>query len=67
MAAKKPDKAKAVAAAVEEDLNEPEPPQPSRVGGIVIGPEERKVLEGDVDSRLAALLKDHQASGARPK
>jgi len=24
-------------------------------------------LQGDIDSRMAALLKDHQAMGARPK
>ena len=36
-------------------------------GGIAISPEEQKVLDGSIDSRMKALLKDHQAMGARPK
>lgn len=35
------------------------------VGGIVA--EDIEVLEGDIDSRMKALLKDHQKMGARPK
>lgn len=34
------------------------------VGGIVANTE---VLGKDIDTRMAALLKDHQAMGARPK
>lgn len=36
-------------------------------GGITIDPKDAEVLEGDIDSRMAALLKDHQDMGARPK
>ena len=35
------------------------------VGGIAA--EDLEVLEGDIDSRMAALLKDHQRMGVRPK
>jgi hypothetical protein len=34
--------------------------------GVDIPPAERKVLQGTIDERMAALLKDHQAMGARP-
>ena len=34
-------------------------------GGITISPEDAKVLEGDIDSRMKALLKDHKEMGAR--
>ena len=30
-------------------------------------PTPAEVLSGDIDSRMAALLKDHQRMGARPK
>lgn len=36
-------------------------------GGITIDQKDAEVLEGDIDSRMAALLKDHQDMGARPK
>lgn len=35
------------------------------VGGIK--PDAAAVLSGDIDSRMKALLKDHQDMGARPK
>ena len=41
------------------------PDQPA--GGITIDEKDAEVLEGDIDSRMAALLKDHVAMGARPK
>lgn len=41
------------------------PDQPA--GGITIDQKDAEVLEGDIDSRMAALLKDHQDMGARPK
>lgn len=34
-------------------------------GGIAISPEDAAVLAGDIDSRMAALLKDHKAMGVR--
>lgn len=40
------------------------PDQPA--GGIAISPENAAVLEGDIDSRMKALLKDHKSMGARP-
>jgi hypothetical protein len=39
------------------------PDQPA--GGIAA--DDLAVLEGDIDSRMAALLKDHQEMGSRPK
>lgn len=50
----------------------PEAPKPAAepeprivpVGGIVADTE---VLGKDIDARMAALLKDHQRMGARPK
>ncbi len=36
----------------------PEPPEPAA---------DTDVLSKDIDTRMAALLKDHQAMGARPK
>jgi hypothetical protein len=35
------------------------------VGGIAA--EDLEVLEGSIDDRMAALLKDHQEMGVRPK
>ena len=35
--------------------------------GVDILPADRAVLDKDIDSRMKALLKDHQAMGARPK
>ena len=44
------------------------PPQRSDVvGGVTIGPKELETLNQPIDDRMAALLKDHQAMGARPK
>ena len=45
-----------------------DPERESRIvqpGGIHA--DDLEVLEGDIDSRLDALLKDHQDMGARPK
>ena len=39
--------------------------RPMPAGGIAT--EDLTVLEGDIDSRMKALLKDHQDMGARPK
>lgn len=45
------------------------PEQPKRnvepQSAATIAPKEAEVLSGDIDSRMAALLKDHQAMGAR--
>jgi hypothetical protein len=49
--------AKAVAKSVE--------PVESNVGGIAAA--DLDVLDGSIDSRMKALLKDHQKMGARPK
>jgi hypothetical protein len=35
--------------------------------GVDIPPAEREVLQGSIDDRMAALLKDHQEMGVRPK
>lgn len=35
--------------------------------GVDILPADREVLDKDIDARMKALLKDHQAMGARPK
>ena len=56
--------AKKTAPKKEEQAPEPAPAD-APVGGIAA--EDLHVLEGDVDSRMAALLKDHQKMGARPK
>jgi len=36
-------------------------------GGIAISEEDAETLEKPIDDRMAALLKDHQRMGARPK
>lgn len=58
MAKKEPTKTEAVGA-------EPAPGE-TRTGVDVI-PADREVLGKDIDARMAALLKDHQRMGARPK
>jgi hypothetical protein len=35
--------------------------------GVDILPADREVLNGTIDERMAALLKDHQEMGVRPK
>ena len=47
---------------------EPAEPEPGTTRtGVDILPADREVLDKDIDSRMKALLKDHQAMGARPK
>jgi len=43
------------------------PPQDRQRSDAVADAETLAPLRGDIDSRMAALLKDHQAMGARPK
>jgi hypothetical protein len=46
----------------------PEAPEPGTTRtGVDILPADRAVLDKDIDTRMKALLKDHQAMGARPK
>ena len=59
MATKKPTKDEAVNA-------EPAEPGTTRTG-VDILPADREVLDKGIDARMKALLKDHQAMGARPK
>lgn len=42
-------------------------PHETTRSGVDIIPADREVLNKDIDARMAALLKDHQAMGARPK
>jgi len=49
--------------AVEREI----PPQDRQRSDAVADVKTLLPLRGDIDSRLAALLKDHQAMGARPK
>jgi hypothetical protein len=49
-------------------VSESEAPEPGTTRtGVDIPPADRAVLQQDIDSRMAALLKDHQAMGVRPK
>ena len=45
----------------------PPEPEPRLVPPGGFGDQDLSALEGDIDSRMKALLKDHQAMGARPK
>lgn len=67
MATKK--KAAPEAATDTEDRgNQPIGPDPFTTrSGVDILPADREVLQGSIDERMAALLKDHQEMGARPK
>ena len=62
MAKKKADEAETTEA-VESTL-----PEPGTIRtGVDILPADRAVLQEDIDTRMAALLKDHQEMGVRPK
>lgn len=59
MATKKPTK---------DEAAEPAAPEPGTTRtGVDILPADREVLDKGIDARMKALLKDHQAMGARPK
>lgn len=65
MAAKKP---KTKAAEVAPPASEPVVQRESTsvpAGGIAISEKDAAVLSGDIDSRMKALLKDHEEMGAR--
>ncbi len=47
--------------------SEPTAAQDRQRSDAVADAETLAPLQGDIDSRMAALLKDHQAMGARPK
>lgn len=51
-----------------KDTEASEAPAPGTVRtGVDILPADREVLDGTIDERMAALLKDHQRMGSRPR
>lgn len=56
------------AVASEDRGNQPIRPDPFTTrSGVDMLPADREVLQGTIDERMAALLKDHQEMGVRPK
>jgi hypothetical protein len=49
----------------DEEVMAPEPGTTRT--GVDILPADREILNQSIDDRMAALLKDHQEMGARPK
>lgn len=55
-------------ASTEDRGNQPIGPDPFTTrSGVDMLPADREVLQQPIDERMAALLKDHQEMGARPK